>query len=127
MNDNLSFSLVGDIGGTNARLALVREGEVRPEAIEVLPCGDYDNLDSAITAYLAKVGVASVTEASALGVLGIAITGGLVYRRFARRSVYATSRSSTISPPWHWVCLMCHKTIWFMSVGARASRRGLAW
>ncbi|MGP4842704.1 glucokinase [Marinobacter sp. 1Y8] len=63
MTDESSFSLVGDIGGTNARLALVREGEVRPEAIEVLPCGDYDNLDAAITAYLAKVGVASVTDA----------------------------------------------------------------
>lgn len=63
MTEQSSFSLVGDIGGTNARLALVREGEVRPEAIEVLPCGDYDNLDGAITAYLAKVGVASVTDA----------------------------------------------------------------
>tara|TARA_R110002094_G_scaffold82950_1_gene87815 strand:- start:10291 stop:10506 length:216 start_codon:yes stop_codon:yes gene_type:complete len=35
------YSLVGDIGGTNARFALVRSGKVTPEAIEVLPCSDY--------------------------------------------------------------------------------------
>ncbi len=35
------YSLVGDIGGTNARFALIRSGEVTPEAIEVLPCSDY--------------------------------------------------------------------------------------
>lgn len=56
-------ALVGDIGGTNARLALVRAGQVRPEAIEVLPCGDYENLDGAVVDYLRKVGVESVAEA----------------------------------------------------------------
>ncbi|MBE02804.1 glucokinase [Marinobacter lutaoensis] len=57
-----SYSLVGDIGGTNARFALVRQGQVRPEAIRVLPCGDYDNLDQAVAEYLAGAGVASVEQ-----------------------------------------------------------------
>ena len=57
------YSVVGDIGGTNARFALVKQGDVRPQAIEVLRCGDYDNIDSAVTDYLARVGVSEVCEA----------------------------------------------------------------
>ena len=57
------YSLVGDIGGTNARFALVERGSVEPGAVEVLPCGDYDNLDDAIVDYLQRVGVAEVGEA----------------------------------------------------------------
>lgn len=57
------YSLVGDIGGTNARFALVEQGGVRPQAIEVLRCGDYDNIDAAVTDYLARVGVREVGEA----------------------------------------------------------------
>lgn len=41
------YSLVGDIGGTNARFALVEKGGVQPGAIEILPCGEYTNLDDA--------------------------------------------------------------------------------
>ncbi|HBI78364.1 MAG TPA: glucokinase, partial [Marinobacter adhaerens] len=33
------YSLVGDIGGTNARFALVEQGTVQPRAIKILPCG----------------------------------------------------------------------------------------
>ncbi|NMT63982.1 glucokinase [Marinobacter orientalis] len=58
-----NYSLVGDIGGTNARFALVRSGDVTPEAIEVLACSSYDNLDSAITDYLQRSGVEEVKEA----------------------------------------------------------------
>jgi len=57
------YSLVGDIGGTNARFALVEQGDVHPQAIEVLRCGDYDNIDSAVTDYLARVGVSEVSGA----------------------------------------------------------------
>lgn len=57
------FALVGDIGGTNARFALVRRGQVKPEAVAVLPCRDYDNLDSAIVDYLHKAGIEAVSEA----------------------------------------------------------------
>ena len=58
-----SYSLVGDIGGTNARFALVREGEVQPQAIEVLPCSDYENLDAAIVDYLRRAGIEAVGQA----------------------------------------------------------------
>ncbi len=58
-----NYSLVGDIGGTNARFALVEQGDVQPRAIEALPCRDYANLDDAIEHYLKKVGVGEVLEA----------------------------------------------------------------
>ncbi|MFL1465358.1 glucokinase [Marinobacter sp. HN1S83] len=57
------YSLVGDIGGTNARFALVERGSFQPRAIEVLACGNYRNLDHAVTDYLARVGVSEVGEA----------------------------------------------------------------
>ncbi len=57
------YSLVGDIGGTNARLAMVPAGSMVLERIEVLPCRDYDNLDSALRAYLARAGVGQVISA----------------------------------------------------------------
>lgn len=57
------YSLVGDIGGTNARFALVERGSFQPRAIEVLACGDYRNLDHAVTDYLARVGGSEVGEA----------------------------------------------------------------
>ncbi|MFL1453411.1 glucokinase [Marinobacter sp. GN3S48] len=57
------YSLVGDIGGTNARFALVERGSFQPQAIEILACGDYRNLDHAVTEYLARVGVSEVGEA----------------------------------------------------------------
>jgi glucokinase len=58
-----NVSLIGDIGGTNARFALVAEGNVQPEAIRGLPCGDFDNLDHAIAEYLKGVGVERVERA----------------------------------------------------------------
>lgn len=57
------YALVGDIGGTNARLALVRPGSVELEHIRTLPCADYDNLDGACEAFLADAGVAGLTRA----------------------------------------------------------------
>ena len=68
-----NYSLIGDIGGTNARFALVRSGEVVPEAVEVLPCRYYDNIDAAISDYLQRVGVAQVQGAC----LAVAATPGL--------------------------------------------------
>lgn len=58
----LNYSLVGDIGGTNARFALVRSGDVTPEAVEVLACSQYDNLDTAIADYLQRSGVGEVLD-----------------------------------------------------------------
>jgi glucokinase len=54
-----TYSLIGDIGGTNARFALVRDGwagQVTPEAVAVLACIDYGNIGSAISDYLRMVG-----------------------------------------------------------------------
>lgn len=59
----MEYSLVGDVGGTNARFALVERGSVRPQAIEILPCGNYANLSEAVIEYLRRVGVSEVSEA----------------------------------------------------------------
>lgn len=49
--------LVGDIGGTNARFALVEEGDHLPRDEETLACADYPDLGMAAEAYLASRGV----------------------------------------------------------------------
>lgn len=56
-------ALVGDIGGTNARFALVTPGEFDLHNIETLACADHANLDEAVVAYLEKVGSESPKEA----------------------------------------------------------------
>lgn len=63
MNSNQEIALVGDIGGTNARLALVPAGQVTPEQIAILPSRDYANLDAAIIDYLKQAGVERASEA----------------------------------------------------------------
>ncbi|MGC8119256.1 glucokinase [Marinobacter sp. VGCF2001] len=55
--------LVGDIGGTHARFALVVRGQVQLNAIGVLPCKDYATLAEAIAAYLQRTGTPRVHEA----------------------------------------------------------------
>ncbi|MGQ7245878.1 glucokinase [Halomonas sp. V046] len=49
-------ALIGDIGGTNARFALVVPGEVSPREIQTLPCADYPGVVDAARAYLEGVG-----------------------------------------------------------------------
>ncbi|WP_136248176.1 glucokinase [Halomonas borealis] len=49
-------ALIGDIGGTNARLALVTPGAFAPHDILSLPCADYPGLVEAIRDYLERVG-----------------------------------------------------------------------
>ncbi len=46
-------TLVGDIGGTNARFAIVGAG--RPESRRVYQCADYPEAHAAIEAYLAEI------------------------------------------------------------------------
>ncbi|KFF47936.1 glucokinase [Salinicola endophyticus] len=58
-----TLALVGDIGGTNARFALVAPGSVELQAIETLPCNHYAGLVEAIRAYLEKVGAEAPREA----------------------------------------------------------------
>ena len=47
--------LVADIGGTNARFALL-DAHGMPERVRVLPCADYPDVVSAVEAYLSKAG-----------------------------------------------------------------------
>jgi glucokinase len=60
--DNLA--VVGDIGGTNARFAIVEPGSTQLQEIQVLPCSDYPNLDDAFREYLAQKNIGSVATAS---------------------------------------------------------------
>ncbi|MDR5904402.1 glucokinase [Franzmannia qiaohouensis] len=48
-------ALIGDIGGTNARFALVTPGAFEPQHILSLPCADYAGLTEAVRDYLARV------------------------------------------------------------------------
>ena len=57
-----STRLVADIGGTNARFAMLDE-QGQPVAMRVLPCADYPSLTDAINAYLAQSGQARPTSA----------------------------------------------------------------
>ena len=49
-------ALIGDIGGTNARFALVTPGAFAPRDILALPCADYPGLVEAVHDYLTRVG-----------------------------------------------------------------------
>lgn len=51
------YALVGDIGGTNARFALVEKGGLTLHHIEVLACQDYQNFDDALQSYYQKCAV----------------------------------------------------------------------
>lgn len=59
-----SCFLVADIGGTNARFAVVDERSHALQHIRVLACNDYENIDQAILAYLEQVGVAEIERAA---------------------------------------------------------------
>ncbi|MBE0464617.1 MAG: glucokinase [Halomonadaceae bacterium] len=49
-------ALIGDIGGTNARFALVTPGQTAPQQIINLPCADYPGVVEAAQDYLNQVG-----------------------------------------------------------------------
>ncbi|GHC18294.1 glucokinase [Aidingimonas halophila] len=50
-------ALIGDIGGTNARFALVRPDTFAPYDIQTLPCADYPSLIEAVQEYLGRLGL----------------------------------------------------------------------
>jgi len=56
------LALVGDIGATNTRFALVAAGG-EPARARVLLCDDYDTIGDAIAAYLKEAGGAAPTQA----------------------------------------------------------------
>ncbi|HET8710123.1 MAG TPA: glucokinase, partial [Spongiibacteraceae bacterium] len=60
--------LVGDIGGTNCRLALVRNGQLARETITTYADANYPTLTDAISAYLC-------TQAASISVACLAIAG----------------------------------------------------
>lgn len=64
-----SWSLVGDIGGTNARFALVRDGEVRLHCPLSLATADHETVGRALSVYLEQAGHPRV-EAACLAVAG---------------------------------------------------------
>ncbi len=71
--------LVADIGGTNARFALLEAPGSEPVAIKALKCRDYADLGSAIDVYLSDVDVgASPRPRYAAVALATAITGDRV-------------------------------------------------
>lgn len=57
------YRLIADIGGTNARFALLEVGSEQPVSTETLACADYVSLVDAVKAYLALVPFAKPTEA----------------------------------------------------------------
>mgnify|MGYP005988068477 CR=1 FL=1 len=66
----MSYALIADLGGTNARFALASIGDTQIQKIKVLPCKEYDTLFLALTEYLSQVNV-SISSISAV-VLAIA-------------------------------------------------------
>lgn len=52
---NITMCLIADIGGTNARFALVEEGSTTPQHQRTLSCANYRTLIDAVLAYLEDV------------------------------------------------------------------------
>ncbi len=52
--NSYSYNLVGDIGATNARFALVAPGSSEIENIQSLKCEDFDDIQGAINLYLSS-------------------------------------------------------------------------
>lgn len=59
--------LIGDVGGTNARFALV-EGMADPGHVVVLSCADYPDLETAIAAYLGRIAPALSPKTAAIAI-----------------------------------------------------------
>lgn len=76
-----SMRLVADIGGTNARFALVDGASPQPQHEKTLRCADYEGLEQAVRSYLQACGNPPVCEAAldvATGITGdyIHLTNG---------------------------------------------------
>lgn len=68
--------LVGDVGGTNARFAIVPEAGCQPIHVRTLPCADHPDIEQAIRAYLSLEGL-SMPSVAAIGIAN-PITGDQV-------------------------------------------------
>lgn len=72
---NNPVSLVGDIGGTNARFALVESGELSWFASETLATAEFDQVELAIDLFLEKQGVQQLDQ------IALAAAGPVVNQR----------------------------------------------
>lgn len=70
-----SAVLVGDVGGTHARFAIVEPHLFRVEARAELPADEYQTFDAALSAYLSGLGIAQRPQAAAIGVAGPVTNG----------------------------------------------------
>ncbi len=59
-----NLALVGDIGGTNARLGLLELGSMEVRDVEVMKGDDFHTLESVITYYLEKRGITELAAAA---------------------------------------------------------------
>lgn len=64
MNTMTEFSLVGDIGGTNSRFGLVKQGSMAIQHMEALRNGNFASLEEAIQQYLRNQEVNSLASAA---------------------------------------------------------------
>ena len=76
-----TMRLVVDIGGTNARFALVAEDSLQPQREKVVRCADFEGLEQAVHRYLQDNGNPAVREAAldvATGITGdfVQLTNG---------------------------------------------------
>jgi glucokinase len=76
MNDDETV-LVGDVGGTHARFAIVERNPVRIRHRLDLPADDFASFDAVLKAYLDHLGGAGRPPVAAIGVAG-PVTGGRV-------------------------------------------------
>lgn len=67
----MSYALIADLGGTNARFALSPIGQYEAQEIQVLPCNDYDNLFDALDVYIKR----SSAEMEKISAVVLAIAG----------------------------------------------------
>lgn len=74
-----SAVLVGDVGGTHARFAIVEPDSFRVEARVELPADEYQTFDAALSAYLSRLGTAQRPKAAAIGVAGPVTSGAVVF------------------------------------------------
>lgn len=60
----MQFILTGDIGGTNARFVLFRDGKYQDKSFRVIPVGDYSDLGDAVEEYLRQIDAPEIEQAS---------------------------------------------------------------
>ena len=64
------YTLVADVGATNARFALLLEGDAGLQEVKVLPCADYPSLPAAVQSYLASINTPGSLTAACIAIAG---------------------------------------------------------